>query len=282
MQQWRWLDSEPADAYTNMALDEALLLAQAQGGINTPTLRFYSWRPAAISLGYAQKIEEVVNREACRRGGVDIVRRITGGRAVYHQLELTYCLVVRADNPLFAANIGESYATIGRGLVAGLRLLGVEAELAGYSRPARTRQNKGASPFGLRPLKNACFLAPSRHEIMAGGKKLLGSAQRRLKGVILQQGSLPLQMDDGFDYWQLSAAQRASLKSQWGQQTAALWDLTGPLSLEIIKQGLIKGFEQALPIKLVLDELTTREKQLAKDLLAKYQSFQWNEQRAGK
>ncbi len=282
MQQWRWLDSGPADAYANMALDEALLLAQAQGGISTPTLRFYSWRPAAISLGYAQKIEEVVDKGACRQTGVDIVRRITGGRAVYHHQELTYCLVVRADNPLFAANIGESYAAISRGLVAGLRLLGVEAELAGYSRPARIRQNKGTSPSGLRPLKSACFLSPSRHEIMVGGKKLLGSAQRRLKGIILQQGSLPLQMEDGSDYWQLSAAQRANLKSQWEQQTAALWNLTGPLSLEIIKQALIKGFEQALPIKLVVDELTTREKQLAKGLRSKYQSREWNEQRAVK
>jgi lipoate-protein ligase A len=147
--------------------------------------------------------------------------------------------------------------------------------LAGYhqarSKPARTRQS------------SACFLAPSRYEIMAGGKKLLGSAQRRLQGVILQQGSLPLEMENGFlDYWQLSATRRASLKNQWGQQTAALWDLAGPLSREIIKQALIAGFEQALPIKLVPGELTAGEKQMAKGLLAKYQSPQWNEQRAGK
>ncbi len=269
MQQWRLLDSGPADAYTNMALDEALLLAQGDSDAEIPTLRFYGWRPRAISLGYAQKATGVVDQKACQQAGIDIVRRTTGGRAVYHNSELTYSLTVKADNKLFSSSIRESYAAISQGLLAGLTILGIKARLTGF-REAK-RKTAGAQRSG------ACFLAPSWYEIMADGKKLIGSAQRRIKRVILQQGSIPLQMEDSFfDYWQLPEAEKLHLKTQWRQKTTALQDLTGPLSLDRIKQAFIEGFEQALPVKLAVGNLNAQEERLVKSLRLKYSSHEWN------
>lgn len=266
MQKWRLLDCGRADAYTNMARDEALLLVQAQDKDAHPTLRFYCWKPAAISLGYAQKIEEAVDLSACKKAGIDIVRRNTGGRAVFHNYELTYSLVVKADNPLFSSNIRESYATIGRGLLAGLQKLGINAQLS-------KRNFAGINKSSL------CYLAPSWYEIVVGGKKLVGSAQRRVKGIILQHGSIPLRVEDSFfDFWQLSPNQRNQLKTQWKQKTVSLYDLIGQRSVTQIKQALIEGFEQTLPIKLTHDKFTKKENTIAAQLLTKYKSAGWNEQ----
>src|SRR5215212_6466035 len=111
----------------NMALDEALFESVIAGG--GPTIRFYTWRPAAVSLGVNQPAGEI-EREACDRLGLDLVRRPTGGRAVLHQYELTYSIAVRESDPLVSGGVVESYRKISTALVAGLRLLGAQVELA--------------------------------------------------------------------------------------------------------------------------------------------------------
>ncbi|MBI4531080.1 MAG: octanoyltransferase, partial [Candidatus Latescibacteria bacterium] len=121
---WRFLNTGFHDAFFNMACDEILLHRVCQG-VSGPVFRVYGWSPPAISLGYAQRIDREVDVERCRAAGIDIVRRVTGGRAVLHWDELTYSVVCRVDDPLVGGSIMETYSTISRCLLAGLRLFGV-------------------------------------------------------------------------------------------------------------------------------------------------------------
>ena len=106
-----------------MALDEVLLESVIAGG--APVVRFYTWKPAALSLGVNQPIGEV-DPEECERRGFGLVRRLTGGRAVLHQHELTYSVIARENDPRVSGGVIESYRKISAALVAGLRSLGVE------------------------------------------------------------------------------------------------------------------------------------------------------------
>lgn len=180
---WRVVISGAACAAVNMATDEAMMQAHGAGNV-PPTLRFYGWRPAAVSIGYFQRAAEEIDLEACRAQGVDVVRRLTGGRAVLHDAELTYSIVVREDHPHVPGTITESYCLFSRGLVAGLRRLGVEAKMSVPG--AAYGQNM------KRPASSACFDAPSHYEITVEGRKLVGSAQVRKDGVVLQHGSILL------------------------------------------------------------------------------------------
>lgn len=179
---WRLIIEEtPRPGRENMAVDEALLTVHA-GGRTPPTLRFYRWDPPAVSLGYFQEASEV-DRDACLTEGVDIIRRPTGGRAVLHDREVTYSVVVGADR--LPGTVVETYRRVAEGLVLGLRRLGVPAELA----PERKTPGGPGLPNG------ACFEVPSSYEIVVGGRKVLGSAQVRRQGVILQHGAIPLELD---------------------------------------------------------------------------------------
>src|SRR5688500_10847326 len=115
---WRVLDTGPADAFTNMAVDEALLERHAAQAL-LPTLRFYAWSPAALSLGYGQPLASDIDLSCCQAMGIDVVRRTTGGRAVLHDHEVTYSVIIREDDPLAAAGILASYLTISRALIRG-------------------------------------------------------------------------------------------------------------------------------------------------------------------
>ncbi len=181
---WRVIDTGIADAATNMAIDEAIMMAHASGDV-PPTLRFYGWQPAAVSIGYFQQAEKDIDLSACAAAGISVVRRLTGGRAVLHDMELTYSIVVRDTDPSVPAAVIASYGHFSKGLLAGLRLLGINAEM-NISRQAygQNIRNQGASA--------ACFDAASSYEIKYDARKLVGSAQVRKYGVILQHGSILL------------------------------------------------------------------------------------------
>lgn len=186
MSVWRLLVTEPFDGASNMALDEALLLARIGGGA-PPTLRFFSWNPPAISLGYGQRLDARINVAACQRLGVDVVRRPTGGSAIYHDTlegEVTYSVVAGAADFEGAGDLLSTYRWIGTALSAGLRALGVRAELVPVLRDRE--------PFTLPAF---CFARTGSYEIEVGGRKLVGSAQRRQGGAFLQHGSILLGAD---------------------------------------------------------------------------------------
>ena len=126
--QWRLLDTGPADGFTNMAVDEALLEVFALR-VALTTVRFYSWSPPALSLGYAQSIEREIDVKQCTSLGIDVVRRPTGGRAVLHDHEVTYSVVISGDDPRVSSGVLAAYLTISQAMIRGLSYLGISAEL---------------------------------------------------------------------------------------------------------------------------------------------------------
>ena len=191
---WRFLDTGERDGVFNMAFDEQLAtdLLEGSGG---PTLRLFGWNPWAVSIGFNQSADEI-DFERCSREGIDVVRRPTGGRAIFHARELTYSVVMEGGGK----SVMSVFHDIGRALVRGLRLFGVDAQLAkqGY-----WSMGKGMSPSveqnASRPRSYwnhvPCFANASRYEITVGRKKLVGSAQRRYgersgREVVLQHCSI--------------------------------------------------------------------------------------------
>jgi len=185
MTAWRLLMTEPTDGATNMAIDEALWRAR-QAGASPPTLRFFAWAPPTVSLGYGQSLDRHVSLDACQRLGVGIVRRPTGGSAIYHdtlEREVTYSVVARDGDFDGSGDLLETYRWIGAGLTAGLRRLGVPAKMV----PVRPSDPSAMPAF--------CFARTGSYEVEVGGKKLVGSAQRRQGGAFLQHGSVLLGAD---------------------------------------------------------------------------------------
>ncbi len=182
---WRLLVTEPADGATNMAIDEALWLGR-RAGSSPPTVRFFAWAPPTVSLGYGQPLDGQVDVAACRRLGVGVVRRPTGGSAIYHdgpERELTYSVVAAAEDIGGGArDLLYSYQWIGRALAAGLRVLGAPVEMIGVAR------HDDAMPA-------FCFARTGSCEIELGGKKVVGSAQRRYGSAFLQHGAVLLGID---------------------------------------------------------------------------------------
>ncbi|MBZ0253652.1 MAG: lipoate--protein ligase family protein, partial [Candidatus Methylomirabilis sp.] len=187
MRPWRLIESPPASGAENMALDEALL-ESVIAGEGPPTLRFYAWTPATLSIGFNQG-EALATGRRLEEVPVPVVRRITGGRAILHDDELTYSVVCREDDALFGGSVWETYLKLSRFLVEGLREIGVDARVAGGAAPA-------SHDYG-RPSEGSpsCFSTPTPHEIAVGEAKIAASAQRRVRGALLQHGSVLL----GFD-----------------------------------------------------------------------------------
>ena len=164
-----------SDGPTNMGVDEAL----ARFCRDRAALRFYSWEASTLSIGYFQRAGDI-DLDACRRSSIRLVRRPTGGRAVLHEQDLTYSLVLPLRPPWREYSITESYRQINAGLQRGLELLGVQARMT----IGLPRVPCPPSPF--------CFSAVARHEVLVGGKKVSGSAQRRFPAALLQQGTILL------------------------------------------------------------------------------------------
>ena len=178
--EWQVLDTGAGTGAFNMRLDEELARALQAGG-GKPTLRLFRWAPWAISLGHHQSAGDI-DREACSRDGVDIVRRPTGGRAILHAQELTYSVVMYAGR----RSILDVYNEISRALVRGLGLFGVRVSLQ-KAQPDFQEAYRHASSI-------PCFTSSARYEIEWEGRKLVGSAQRRFgegeEDVVLQHGSI--------------------------------------------------------------------------------------------
>jgi lipoyl(octanoyl) transferase len=175
---WRLILDRPHAGSWNMAADEALAEA-VDAGRSAPVLRLYRWTPPCLSLGFSQPYE-AADAAFCAAHGVDVVRRPTGGRAVLHHLELTYAVLAPLGRGPFSHDLQAAYRTICGALVAGLRALGVPAELSAVP------QGGHIGPTRAIP----CFVGPAAGEIVAGGRKLVGSAMRRLGNSILQHGSI--------------------------------------------------------------------------------------------
>lgn len=257
MRQYRLIYDNPTTGRMNMAVDEAILMSVAAGD-RLPTLRFYAWDPPCLSLGYGQSASDV-DIERVKQMGWDVVRRATGGRAILHTDELTYSLTLPAEHPLAEGSILESYRRISRALAAGLETLNLQIQA-----DKRAERVKSTGPV--------CFETPSHYEITTqDGRKLVGSAQLRRKGAVLQHGSLPLFGDvaricDALAYLDAASRERAKVKVR--RRAATLADALGGLVVdrEIAAEAIVRGFEMEFGAELIPGELTEQEQAEAERL----------------
>jgi lipoate-protein ligase A len=254
MERWLFLDSGSAPGAENMALDELLLeRAERQGG--APVLRLYSFDPPAITIGCHQNPALILDVARVRADGLDCVRRITGGRALLHEGELTYCVVAPAGSALFDAGPGEAYLRISAAFSAALRSLGVDA---GVSRRRELAGPKGtAAP---------CLSSVTRYELAVGGKKIAGSAQRTTAAAFLQHGSIL--MRSGSE--RIARYLRASPDALEGRITNVSAELGRPVGGEDLRMNITAAFTGMFDIEWEPLRLSERdEAEIAGRALAK-------------
>ncbi|MCD4827800.1 MAG: lipoate--protein ligase family protein [Candidatus Cloacimonetes bacterium] len=236
MTNWRILDSGAGAPAWNMAVDEAIRDGVLRGD-SPPTVRFYGWSPPAVSIGYHQEAEKEVDMERLVAHGWSFVRRPTGGRAVLHRDEVTYAVIAPIESML-GGSVNESYAAISEALACGLRLLGVQAEL----------QRGSLSAASQREAANPCFSSTSRFELSVDGRKIVGSAQMRKDGVLLQHGSILLAHDQSAMAWLLPSlddARRQRVEAYLGRKTVSVVQASGRnVSYDEAVQALKGGFQQ--------------------------------------
>jgi len=261
---WRLLLDPPAAGAWNMAVDEVLLDGVASGSA-PPTVRFYEWAPACLSLGYFQPFE-VVHDAGCRALGVDVVRRPTGGRAILHDRELTYSVALPLRLLGNDRGLLPSYQRLSLALERGLSHLGVPVVLAPES-AAQPVPDQG-------PI---CFDRPSAHEILLHGRKLVGSAQVRRATAILQHGSILI--EPRLDRL-LACLRLADGPGRIEDGVAGLAEV-GDFAPAVIAGALADAFAQEFDVRLVPGTLRPDELAAVRALASsKYQSAAWTEGRA--
>lgn len=226
-----------------------------------------------MSIGYFQKAADEVNIDKCRTEGIDVVRRLTGGRAVLHDAELTYSVVVRENDPLIPATITASYRYFSEGLLAGLNKLGIDARMTIPSAAYGQTKRRHASA--------ACFDAPSHYEITAQGRKLVGSAQVRKEGVILQHGSILLTFNPVLvaSLLNLPSIEKQNLVAEMlAKRAVSVKEILGrEISWESACQAMTEAFGAALDVELEPGQLSEKEQAEASELAAtKYSCDSWN------
>lgn len=264
---WRLIVTPPAAGAWNMAVDEAIASHAGRGDV-PPTLRFYQWQPACVSLGRHQSLADI-DLARCAKLGYDVVRRPTGGRAILHTDELTYSVAGPQEDPILAGAVLDSYLRLSQGLLAGLERLGLHVAKA----PPTGRATADAGPV--------CFEVPSAYEIVVptgrssseayrDPKKLVGSAQSRRSGWVLQHGTLPL-VGDVTRLVEVvifpDEGERALQRQLLAGRAVTVQDALGrAVSFDEAAQALAAGFQEALGIRLELGELTAGELAAAGEL----------------
>ena len=247
---WRLIDMRIENAPTQMAIDESIAYARTRG--ETPnTIRLYRWNPSAVSIGYFQSLEKEVNLEECERQGVDVIRRITGGGAVFHDYngEITYSIATPEDDPKMPRDILASYELICGAIVDGLGTLGVDCE--------------------FKPV----------NDIIAGGRKISGNSQTRRHGVMLQHGTVLVDSDlrKMFQVLRVSDAKISDkmIEAVEDRVTNIRRYLEREVSFDEVRAALITGFEETFDVTLEPGELTSYEEDLVKSYRERYRSREW-------
>lgn len=268
MNNWRFLNTGLQDGFTNMAIDEVLTTKTVPSD-KSSVFRIYGWKPYAISLGYNQNKNEL-NLEKCEQDGIDVVRRPTGGRAVFHAEEITYSVIIPRDSDFYSKDILTTYNKISQGLLAGLQLAGVKAELV--ERFADDNEKSSAYKNSI-----PCFSHSAKYEIAAQNKKLVGSAQRRYENAILQHGSIlvgkhHLHLAEYIQ--QLNEDQKQSFKKAMEKKTISISEiLPTMISYDKLIWALKTGFQEYFKIHFFEGQLTSQEKSEVKKIIGKYQNW---------
>lgn len=276
----RWLTHGPDEGAWNMAVDHALMTSARRGRI---TVRLYGWDPPCLSVGRNQRARGLYSPEEAERMGVDVVRRPTGGRSVFHDREVTYAVAAPADR---WGGLRDSYARLNGALRRGLRRLGVPVGEAGD----RRERAPGPGP-------GACFSASLPGEVTAGGRKLVGSAQWREDGALLQQGSVLL-ADQQEVVARLRTREPAAAAARSGGEApgggsgaatggggdvsagsadaAALEEFVDPVpGFDRVADALRRGFREEFGPDPVRGELDGGERARARELRSRYDADDW-------
>ncbi|MFX0066171.1 MAG: biotin/lipoate A/B protein ligase family protein [Candidatus Hermodarchaeota archaeon] len=248
---WRLVPFETNDAYWNMALDEAILRARNEGLVPS-TVRFYSWLPSAVSIGRHQELKTEVDLEAAKKHGVDVVRRITGGGAVFHQSEITYC-VVTGEKDHTKLNVETSFQAITGGIARGLELLGLNIDYGQIHCPS----------------------------LFVKGKKISGNSQYRHKSTILQHGTILTDYDPELMYTLLKVPQgktkKGIIRSVFQYVTTIKKELKIEVSQKELLEALRTGYEEVIGINFEEAPLTSWEREKAKELREiRYMNEKWH------
>lgn len=270
---WYFINSGKCSPDYNMALDEALLEWHSKGLI-PPTIRFYGWNPASLSIGYFQKVEKEINMDAVRKYQLGFVRRPTGGRGVLHEHELTYSVIVSEEHPKMPQGVTESYRVISEGVLEGFKQLGLDASFA-------IPKTKEERDLLKQPRSAVCFDAPSWYELVVEGRKVAGSAQTRQKGVILQHGSIILDIDEEklFDLFKFPNERvRERMLKGFSQKAVPLNKLTmEAITIDSAEKAFKIGFEKGLEIRLQPYTLSVEEEEYVKEIADnRYGQDEWN------
>ncbi|MBL0387816.1 lipoate--protein ligase family protein [Tumebacillus sp. ITR2] len=272
METWRLLHTGFSDPAVNMAVDEAILHANSRGLV-PPTVRFYGWNPPTLSIGYFQRATKEIDFDALNAQGLGFVRRPTGGRAVLHDKELTYSVIVPESHPMMPSSVNESYRVLSLGLLEGFRELGFSAEMVSL---ADEEEKKKFETLG----SAACFDSPSWYELVVEGRKVAGSAQVRQLHTILQHGSILLDMnvEQLFSVLYFSSERtRERMVRMFRDKAVSMKDLGREVSYEESMEAFTKGFERGLGIRLEPSGLTPDEQAHVEQLVAeKYGTESWN------
>lgn len=271
-ERWNFINTGSRDPYYNMAFDEALLNFVARGEID-PVIRFYTWDPATLSIGYFQRLTKEIDIAKVKEKGYGLVRRQTGGRGVLHDKELTYSVIVPESHPNMPSTVTEAYRVISEGLLEGFKYLGFDASFA-IPRSKEEREKL------KQPRSSVCFDAPSWYELVVEGRKIAGSAQVRQKGVILQHGSLlqDVDIDDLFDMFIFKNERlKDKMKQAFVEKAVAINDISNRhITIEEMEEAFEIGFKKGLNIDFKPLELTEQQQQEVLELVEKYKSDEWN------
>jgi lipoate-protein ligase A len=241
-----FIDSGFNNAYINMAIDEVLLSSRV------PVLRFYQWKPCAVSIGRYQDLDDI-DLEYCTENSIDIVRRITGGKAVLHEKELTYSFVI--DKELMPRSTIESYKIISSAIIQGLRVLGLNPEM--NSSRIKNRENP------------VCFQETSFNELTINRKKFVGSAQVRKKGKLFQHGSILT----GIDTEKHSSCFKEKPEVDDLRKRITYIDIPEKELKSAIKHGFSGHFNTSLNERSLRNKELSEVKELA---IKKYKSEDWS------
>ncbi len=243
-QNWRLIDSDQVDGPRSQAVDEAILFARVEKRV-PDTLHLYRRRTPTISIGKFQRVEDVVDVEYCRKKGIEILRRISGGREVYTDSNcLEYGVVVNRKRKEISEGIEDSFKTICLGIITGLKKLGIDA----YYKPI--------------------------NDVLVNGRKISGNAQRRRGSILLQHGTLLVNAD--FESMSKALKLGDKGKAELVQKLTTIRLEAGRIpTINEVKEALKIGFEKSLSINLTKGELTQFEDEKIHELIEKYRSRSW-------
>jgi len=262
---WRFIDSGPCNAAYNMALDETIASLVRKEDM-PPALRLYGWDTPSVSIGCFQKISDV-DISYCTEKNIPIVRRPTGGRAIFHTQEITYSFSVKTKSGLFSGGLLDSYKKISTALGLALSKLGFIPELKVLRETVRSLPADHSSKSPL------CFKSISYGEVSVNNNKIIGSAQKRWPDGLLQQGSIPLIIDKD----ETSRIFKILSDNSIMESSKGLTDIFPELQIDSIKNAIRISFEETFDVKLILSSPSHEEISVAEELEArKYLSHEWN------